>query len=79
MILKVDLNEYELESIIQNQLDGGPSIQVHFKAAIRFFNSLLVAEKRGKKIAFVNIKGYKEIGEISQPSEILKEVLGDIK
>lgn len=52
MIIKVNFEDDEIATAIQQHLDGGISVQKYIRAALVYFNKMLIAENTGSMCGY---------------------------
>ncbi len=62
----------EIDPAIQNHLDEGTKVQTYIKAAINFFNKMLVHERAGQQIGFGDAPRFETYNQIESPLDMLE-------
>jgi hypothetical protein len=77
--MKVTLNiDEELQPALEHHLETGIPVQVYIKSALRYFNTMLIAEKTGSKCGYGDSSRFKNYNtEISPTLYLLNQNNGE--
>lgn len=74
MTIKINFQDEEISQAIQQHLDGGVSIQKYIRAALQYFDRMLIAENNGSMCGFGDKSRFKSYNTEVSPKDTISQL-----